>query len=628
MQGLKEVTMHEVGHTLGLRHNFKASTHLTLEQANDTNVTKEQGLAASVMDYLPPNIVRAGQEQGDFYSTTIGPYDKWAIEYGYTELSGGTQSELPKLREIAARSGEPGLAYATDENTRGIDPDPYSNRFDLGDDPLAYARHQAALVQELMPKVTDRLIGEGEDYSAARQAFNVLLAEHGRTMFFVARFVGGIELSRSHKGDKDAAPPFQSVDLEKQREALDLLEEQVFSDEPYQVDPQLYSFLAPSQWSHWGVDTPLRPDFPVHEVIEMWQVRVLQQLLSPLTLERIHDAELKVAPDQDAFTVAELLERLTASIFAELSQWESGTYTTRQPAVSSLRRNLQRQYVTMSANVSLGRTSALSGLSDRCVSAVGPIGRAVGSGQAAKRIGYLHPRPFYCIDGANPKGAGCLVDAGYALSPARRTALIRPADTTGRREKEVTRAKPLIGTGRCVAAGEGRTGVAFALRFVRQCGPRHCVPITLQPIGWKRRRWRVLTVKMLLAIIRPTKLQAVREVLKAIGVERMTVCDAHGYGRQRGQTETYRGVEYKINLLRKVVLEVVVNDDFVDRTVETIENVRDRASKGILVTVRSSNCRSTKRSVSVRPLREKKLCDGATSSAAGMRCHERSESDQ
>jgi nitrogen regulatory protein P-II 1 len=78
---------------------------------------------------------------------------------------------------------------------------------------------------------------------------------------------------------------------------------------------------------------------------------------------------------------------------------------------------------------------------------------------------------------------------------------------------------------------------------------------------------------MLYAIIRPTKLQAVQEALRLVGVERMTVCDAHGYGRQRGQTETYRGVEYKVNLLRKVVLEIVVNDDFLDRTIDTIEQI-------------------------------------------------------
>lgn len=85
---------------------------------------------------------------------------------------------------------------------------------------------------------------------------------------------------------------------------------------------------------------------------------------------------------------------------------------------------------------------------------------------------------------------------------------------------------------------------------------------------------------MLVAIIRPTKLQAVREALKSIGVDRLTVSDSQGFGRQRGQTETYRGVEYKVKLLRKVVLEIVVNDDFVDRTIETIEQVARTGPEG------------------------------------------------
>lgn len=82
-----------------------------------------------------------------------------------------------------------------------------------------------------------------------------------------------------------------------------------------------------------------------------------------------------------------------------------------------------------------------------------------------------------------------------------------------------------------------------------------------------------LDVKMVIAIVQPTKLKAVQEALARIGVERMTVCDAQGYGRQRGQTAMYRGVEYKTNLLRKVAIEIAVNDDFLDRTVETIELV-------------------------------------------------------
>ena len=77
-------------------------------------------------------------------------------------------------------------------------------------------------------------------------------------------------------------------------------------------------------------------------------------------------------------------------------------------------------------------------------------------------------------------------------------------------------------------------------------------------------------MKMIIAIIQPTKLTAVQAALEKIEVTRMTVCDAQGYARQRGQTAMYRGHEYKTHLLRKIALEVVVNDDFLDRTVEAI----------------------------------------------------------
>jgi len=87
-------------------------------------------------------------------------------------------------------------------------------------------------------------------------------------------------------------------------------------------------------------------------------------------------------------------------------------------------------------------------------------------------------------------------------------------------------------------------------------------------------------VKLVLAIIQPTKLDAVRDALVKVGVERMTVCDAQGYGRQRGQTAMYRGLEYKTNLLRKIALEIVVNDDFLERTVNTIEQVARTGTHG------------------------------------------------
>jgi hypothetical protein len=324
----------------------------------DTNKTAQVGLTASVMDYTPANIVPQGQTQGDFFSQTIGPYDMWAIEYGYKPFSGGTEGEVKELLKIAARSGEPAHAFSTDEDTRGIDPDPFSNRFDMGKDPLAYAKQRATLITELMPKALDEAVKDGEGYEKARRVFGILLGKYGQAMFFAARNIGGVSVNRSHKGDANAPQPFAVVDATKQREALELLDQNVFNDKPFNFPPDLYNRLAASRWSHWGTDVPLRPDYPVHSVIEMWQARILEQLLSSLTLARLHDSELKVAADQDALTVAELLQRLTNSVFSEVNKLPEGEFTNRKPAISSLRRNLQRYYLKRLGSIALGKTSS------------------------------------------------------------------------------------------------------------------------------------------------------------------------------------------------------------------------------------------------------------------------------
>ena len=357
-QGLKEVVMHEVGHTLGLRHNFKSSSMLSLADLNDADKTKETGLVGSVMDYSPVNIVPKEMKQGDYYSQTIGPYDMWAIEYGYKPLPGGTEGEATELRKIAARSAEPQFAYATDEDTRGIDPDPLANRFDLGSDTIEYAKMRAKLIGELWPTVVDRVTPEGDGYQRARQAFGVLLGSYGQAMFFASRQVGGILVNRDHKSDPNARAPFVIVPVGKQRDALALIEENVLSDKPFNFPPELYNKLAATRWYHWGSDMPNRIDYAVHEVIGMWQDRVLSQLLSPLTLERIHDSELKVPADQDALTTAELLSRVTAAVFAEASALKPGEFSNRKPAISSLRRDLQRRYIKRLSSVAMGTSGA------------------------------------------------------------------------------------------------------------------------------------------------------------------------------------------------------------------------------------------------------------------------------
>ena len=358
-EGLKSIAMHEVGHTLGLRHNFKGSTMLSLEDINNPEKVRDIGIGSSVMDYYPVNIVPKGTKQGNYYTPTIGPYDMWAIEYGYKPITASdSEGELTDLKKIASRSGEPRLAYSPDEDTRGIDPDPQSNRFDLGNDAVEFAKQRAKVVNELWGKLVDQVTKDGEGYQRVRQAFGVMLSEEGAAMYFASRYVGGVYVSRSHKGDAKAPDPYAVVDAKKQRDALTVLEQQMFNDAPFQFPPSLYNHLASSRWEHWGSEVPPRNDYPVHEVIAMWQDRILAQLLSPLTLQRLYDSELKVPADQDAFTTAELIHRLTAAIFAETDKLQAGDYTNRKPAISSIRRNLQRSYLRRLSSLAMGDTGA------------------------------------------------------------------------------------------------------------------------------------------------------------------------------------------------------------------------------------------------------------------------------
>ncbi|MFM8735458.1 MAG: zinc-dependent metalloprotease [Pirellulales bacterium] len=363
-QGLKFVTMHEVGHTLGLRHNFKASAWRSLADINDVSKTSRDGGSASVMDYLPVNIVPTGSTQGDYYAARLGPYDFWAIEYGYKPLPGGSpEAERAELEKIAGRSGEPALAYATDEDTDWGDPDPFSNRFDLGGDPLEFARSRAQLVAQVMPQIAERMTAVDKDgttpgYARVRQAFGVLLATHGQAMHTASRLIGGVVTSRSHKGDANAPPPFAVVPATRQREAFDLIERQMFAAAPFSFPPELYNQLMATRWSHWGSGSADREDYPVHDTILMWQDRVLSRLLDPLTLDRILDGELKVPADQDAFTVAELLDRLTKAVMSEVDTTPPGDYTTRRPAIPSIRRGLQRAFLSRLSAVALGDTAA------------------------------------------------------------------------------------------------------------------------------------------------------------------------------------------------------------------------------------------------------------------------------
>jgi hypothetical protein len=363
IDGVRSIVTHEVGHTLGLRHNFKSSAYLTMDEINDPEKNRTVGLTASIMDYTPVNISPKGKKQGDYFSRTIGPYDYWAMEYAYKPLPGGTEGEVAALNKIASRCTEPALHYGTDEDIGPFEPDPSINRFDLGKNPVEHAQWRVELIDQLMPGLVDRVVEPGQEYDRARKAFAILLHEHMRVMGFVAREVGGVYVNRNHKGDPNAQPPLIVVEPKKQREALEFLEKQVFGPEAYRFPDKIYEFLGPTHWKHWGMRGAGRPDFAINETVSMMQEQILGQVLSPITLSRILDSEAKTPNSQDAFTAAELLQGLTGSIFSELDTIEKNKdtkFTDRKPAISNLRRNLQQRYFEILADMAMGSSGAPS----------------------------------------------------------------------------------------------------------------------------------------------------------------------------------------------------------------------------------------------------------------------------
>ena len=345
IQAVKETVMHEVGHTLGLRHNFKASTVLKSEQLHDTAITGKQGLVGSVMDYNPANIAAKGAKQGHYFSPTLGAYDFWAIEYAYTP--NGTPEQLAK---IASRAADPNLIYGTDEDLLGTN-DPLTNQWDLGSDPLKFAQERIKLSQDLIPNLAERVTEKGEGYQRARVAFDVLLKQFGNSAFIAAKFVGGTTVNRDHKDDPNARDPIVPVPVAKQREALKFLQEQVLTDKPFDFPPELLRKLGTDRWVHWGNEKSMMAlEYPVNTRVLAIHRTVFSELLHWSTLAALQNTAKMAGKDEKPITIAEVFRTLSDSTFADLPL--DGKASTVKSSV--IRRNLQREYVRRLSGIALG----------------------------------------------------------------------------------------------------------------------------------------------------------------------------------------------------------------------------------------------------------------------------------
>nr|WP_316640765.1 zinc-dependent metalloprotease [uncultured Roseateles sp.] len=331
---IKDTIMHEVGHTLGLKHNFKASTTITEKQLQDKAFTEANGIASSVMDYTGYNLALKGESQGSYRNTVLGAYDYWAIEYAYKPLDPAV--EAAELGKIASRSTEPMLAYADDADAGGFGPydgmDPLANRFDLGADPLAFYKKRLKLSQELWERVQNRKPEVGDDPLRQRRALMGGFNQLFRAAELVGKYVGGMSALRDLPGSTGRAS-FKPVDPAKQREALQFLASGLFSVDSFHFRPEFLSGLT-VDYNEWDRGGPL--DVPA--AVARIQIVAMDRLLSPNTARRLLDLPGYVAPNQrkGLISLSEVYATLQSTVWAEL---KSGA------EIDRIRRNLQREHL-------------------------------------------------------------------------------------------------------------------------------------------------------------------------------------------------------------------------------------------------------------------------------------------
>jgi hypothetical protein len=349
-QYLRLIITHEVGHTLGLRHNFRGSTLLSPVEMNNSEITRTKGMTASVMDYIPPNIAPDGVKQGDYFPNQVGPYDEWAIEYGYSPSQATTTlGEKSFLAAIAGQSNQRELSYAPDEDLSNSDPT--VNPWDHSGNVLVYSQSQLANARRMWERLNKGYTIDEESSSDVEERFNSILRNYLQNLYYTSKYIGGQSFYRVKPSDTKGQLPFVPVSVEQQRQALMTMQKYVFAEDALKFPPELLNKLVPSRWLHWGTSIQQgRLDYPIHDLVLLVQTAVLRDLLASDRLTRLKDLELKSEPGK-SLTLPELFDTLQSGIWSEVLQPQG------KLQISSLRRGLQREYLEIMMEMVLRKES-------------------------------------------------------------------------------------------------------------------------------------------------------------------------------------------------------------------------------------------------------------------------------
>lgn len=324
---LRDIVSHEVGHTLGLRHNFIASTRLSVAELANDAITSERGVTASVMDYTPVNVPAILKGAKNLYAPRIGDYDMWAIKFGYMEIPGAHSplGERHALSQIAAQSGMPGHRFMTDENADSFDP--FVVRMDNSSNPLEFSELVLRAASNVVNFAVTQLPKPGESYAKRTEMILSALNRTFRECQNSARFVGGVAANRNFKGDANQKPTLAPVLATQQRDAMRLIARYGFKNDVLDLPADVLINLS----QDFQQDTSSAWVAPLRDFVGSRQTLLYSMLMSSATTRRIAENEIKAGTS--AYRLDEHFSLLLGAVFTEVGSGKG---------VSATRRDLQK----------------------------------------------------------------------------------------------------------------------------------------------------------------------------------------------------------------------------------------------------------------------------------------------
>lgn len=332
-QLIRFVSSHEVGHTLGLRHNYGSSSTVPVEKLRDKAWVEANGHTPSIMDYARFNYVAQPEDKisrkGLF--PRIGDYDNWAIEWGYKLFPDLTEEQKEKEhlnKWVIERLKDKRLWFGTETNPD----DPRSQREQVGDDGVKGAMYGIKNLQRIVPNLEEWTRVPNRDFSNLRAMYNQVTNQFSMYMSHAAKYVGGV--METPKMVEESGPVYEIVPKAKQKEAMDFLNKQLFTTPKWLINSDIFSKTGINAISTVG----------------SLQDRVLNGLLATRNLSKLIDAEAELGTA--AYSMTDLFADLKKGIWTELPG---------RGKIDVYRRNLQKSYIGILDNLLNPRSSGSSG---------------------------------------------------------------------------------------------------------------------------------------------------------------------------------------------------------------------------------------------------------------------------